>query len=227
MKITSDHGIQSLLATALLLAVPAGLRAQNATAHFISQTTNTTVAIQGTSTIHDWEMKGQLIGGFVDFPAGISFDLGQTTLPGLKDGNLPASVTARIPTKSVHSEAEIKADVMDNLMRDAMRETNFHVIEYHLAELKLRQPHAAGQPFVFDSKGELAIGGVTNKVAFPVSIVPLDKNKIVISGTNGLKMTDYKIEPPAPNIGLGLMKCGDAVKIIFNWTLIQNAPRQP
>jgi len=227
MKITSDHAFQSLLAAALLMAAPAGLRAQNAAAHYINQTTNTSVAIQGTSTLHDWEMKGPLIGGFVDFPAGISFDPGQTTLPGLKDGNLPAVVTARIPTKSIHSEAEIKADIMDNLMRDAMRETNFHVIEYHLAELKLRQPHVAGQPFVFDAKGELAIAGVTNKVAFPVSIVPLEKNKIIISGTNDLKMTDYKIEPPAPNIGLGLMKCGDAVKILFKWTLIQNAPKQP
>jgi hypothetical protein len=27
------------------------------------------------------------------------------------------------------------------------------------------------------------------------------------------------VEPPAPNFGLGLMKCGDDVKIIFDWTL--------
>jgi polyisoprenoid-binding protein YceI len=172
-------------------------------------------------------MKGQIIGGFIDFPAGLSFDLSQTNLPGLKDGLLPASVTARITVRSLHSEADHLPDVMDHLMQDAMKETNFHRIEFQATELKLHQPHLAGQPFVFDAKGDLAIAGVTNKVAFPVAIVPLGKDKILISGTNTLKMTDYKIDPPAPNFGLGLMKCGDEIKVLFQWTLLHLPPKQP
>jgi polyisoprenoid-binding protein YceI len=170
-------------------------------------------------------MKGPLIGGFVDFPAGLTFDLSQTNLPGLKDGILAASVTARITVRSIHSEADHLPEVMDHLMQDAMKETNFPRIEYHVTELKLQQPHLPGQPFLFDARGLLAIAGVTNKVAFPVAIAPLGRDSIKISGTNKLKMTDYKIEPPAPNFGMGLMKCGDDIKVIFDWTLRQIPPK--
>ena len=116
---------------------------------------------------------------------------------------------------------------MDRLMCEAMKETNFSTIDFHLTELKLQQPHAAGQPFVFDAKGELAIAGVTNKVSFPVTFEPLGKDSIKVTGVAKLKMTDYKIDPPAPNIGLGLMKCGDDIKIVFQWTLRHVQPRQP
>ena len=36
-------------------------------------------------------------------------------------------------------------------------------------------------------------------------------------------MTDFKIDPPAPKIALGLIKTGDDVKLIFEWML---APRK-
>jgi len=225
MKKPADLSRPLCLAAALLLAASAPLRAADPPVHYQAQPTNTTVAIQGTSTLHDWEMKGPLIGGFADFPAGLTFDLSQTTLPGLKDGLLAASVTARITVRSIHSEADHLPEVMDHLMQDAMKETNFPRIEYHVTELKLQQPHLAGQPFLFDARGLLAIAGVTNKVAFPVAIAPLGRDTIKISGTNKLKMTDYKIEPPAPNFGMGLMKCGDDIKVIFDWTLRQIPPK--
>ena len=88
-------------------------------------------------------------------------------------------------------------NVMDGVMQDAMKETHFPRILYHVTELKLKTPHVAGQPFAFDAKGDLAIAGVTNKVEFPVTIQPLDKSEIIISGTAKLKMTDYKVPPPA------------------------------
>jgi polyisoprenoid-binding protein YceI len=227
MKKNNNAPILLCLAAGLLLAAAASARPADPPLHYQAQPTNTSVAIQGTSSVHDWEMKGPIIGGFVDLPAGVDFDTNQATLPGLKDGILAASVMARITVRSIKSEADHLPEVMDHLMQEAMKETNHPRIEYHLTELKLRQPHLAGQPFVFDAKGDLAIAGVTNKVAFPVAIVPLGKDKILISGTNTLKMTDYKIDPPAPNFGLGLMKCGDEIKVLFQWTLLHLPPKQP
>jgi len=198
------------------------------TVEYRAQPTNTTVEIQGTSTFHDWEMKGTSIGGILDFPAGTVFDLSQATLPGLKDGSLPASGTASIAVRNIHSQVAVMPGVMDGVMQGAMKETNFPRIIYQVTALKLKTPHAAGQPFAFDATGNLAIAGVTNTVAFPVTIEPLDKGKIVVRGAASLKMTDYKVPPPAPNIaGLGIMKCGDEVKILFNWTLMQVPPKQP
>ena len=209
-------------APAVRVAPPAG-----SVVRYQAQAGDTTVTIQGTSTLHEWEMKGTLIAGFVEFPAGINFDLKQTSLPGLKDGVLPANVTARITVSSIHSDVTVMASVMDGLMQDAMKEKEFPRILYHVTELKLKAPHVAGQPFEFDARGDLAIAGVTNKVEFPVTIQPADNNKIKISGAAKLKMTDYKIEPPHPSIvGIGPLKCGDEVKVLFEWTL-QLPPTPP
>jgi len=228
MKKTTDNPVPFLLLASLLLAGPSPLRAADATVEYRGQSANTTVEIQGTSTFHDWEMKGTTIGGILDFPAGTVFDLSQTTLPGLKDGNLPASGKALIPVDMIHSQVAVMPGVMDGVMQGAMKATNFPRIVYQVTALKLKAPHVAGQPFAFDATGDLAIAGVTNKVAFPVTIEPLDKDKIIVRGAAQLKISDYKVPPPAPNIaGLGIMKCGDDIKVLFNWTLMIVPPKQP
>jgi polyisoprenoid-binding protein YceI len=193
----------------------------DATVHYQSQPKDCQVLIQGTSTLHNWEMKGPIIGGSVDFPAGVKFDTNQASLPGLVDGKLAAAVKTTIPVRSIRSEAETRPEYMERLMQAALKETNFARIEYRATELKMSTPHAAGQLFVFDADGELTIAGVTNKINFPVTIEAVDADKIKIHGEAKVKMTDYGVKPPAPDFGLGLMKCGDDVKIIFDWTLQQ------
>jgi polyisoprenoid-binding protein YceI len=224
MKRPRHCPVASLLAAWALLAGAALSRAADATVLYQAQPGASLVLIQGTSTLHDWEMKGPIIGGSIEFPAGARFDTNQAALPGLKDGKLAATVKASIPVRSIRSEADVKPEYMERLMQEAMKETNFARIEFRATELKIQEPRAAGQPFTFDAAGQLAIAGVTNHVSFPVTIVPLDTDKIKVHGEAKLKMTDYGVPPPAPNFGLGLMKCGDDINIIFDWTL---APKPP
>ena len=106
-----------------------------------------------------------------------------------------------------------------------MREPENKRIVYRLSELTLKEaPKAKDAPYVFDAKGELAVAGVTNKIAMVVNVLPLGDKKLKITGTMNLKMTDYKIEPPSPKIALGLIKTGDDVKLIFEWMLAQRKP---
>jgi hypothetical protein len=49
----------------------------------------------------------------------------------------------------------------------------------------------------------------------------VEGDKIKVSGTAPIKMTQYGITPPAPNWGMGMARCGDDVKIIFEWVLVQ------
>jgi polyisoprenoid-binding protein YceI len=102
-----------------------------------------------------------------------------------------------------------------------LKAEDFGRIEYTLTEMTFKGPHTAGAPFAFDTTGELSIAGVTNKVSFPVTIELLETNKIKVNATVPLKMTSYKVDPPEPNIGLGLMRCGDDIKIIIDWTLMR------
>ncbi len=186
---------------------------------YIGQPLGSSVKVDGTSTAHDWEMEGKMIGGYIEFGQEVKLDAAQTTLPGLKDGKVPVKIHALIPVTSIHAKVEHLPDVMDHLMQEHLKADQFGVIEYTLTEMTFKGPHEPGKPFAFDTTGILAIAGVTNKVSFPVTIAVLDGGRIKGEATVPLKMTSFKVDPPAPNIGLGLMRCGDDIKIIINWTL--------
>jgi hypothetical protein len=107
-------------------------------------------------------------------------------------------------------------------MWEHLKETENKRIIYRLTELTLKETaKAKDAPYVFDAKGELAVAGVTNKIAMVVNVLPLAENKLKVTGSTTLKMTDFKVEPPAPKIALGLIKTGDDVKLIFEWMLAQ------
>jgi polyisoprenoid-binding protein YceI len=178
-----------------------------------------TVKVQGTSTAHDWEMKGQLIGGSLELGSGVTLDPAQAAIPGVTDGKVPAKCNAIIPISSIKSEADHLPEVMERLMADALKEKQNPRITYQMTEMKVAGDHAAGQPFKFDTTGDLCIAGVTNKVTFPVTIDKMEGDKLKVSGSVTVKMTDYGVTPPAPSFGLGLMRCGDATTIVLDWIL--------
>jgi polyisoprenoid-binding protein YceI len=225
MKNKIDRQVACCAASLLLLS---GVRlfAADGPVRYQAPPNASLVRVQGTSPLHDWEMKGTSIGGFVEFANPVQFDTNQATPAGLQDGKLAVKVHAIVPIGAVHSEALEMPDTMDNLMQSTMKADQFRTIQYTTTALKLKTPHAAGTPFEFDADGELTIAGVTNKVSFPVTIAPsaTEKDNITISGQAKVKMTDYGVKPPAPNFGLGMMKCGDDVIILFDWTL---APKKP
>jgi polyisoprenoid-binding protein YceI len=106
---------------------------------------------------------------------------------------------------------------MDEIMYEKLKTSQ---IAFKLTELTLKESaKSKDAPYIFDAKGDLAVAGVTNSVAFPVNITLLDEGKAKATATVPLKMSDFKIEPPAPKIALGLIKTGDDVKIIFDWNL--------
>jgi len=188
---------------------------------YSSQPKGTSVKIDGTSTAHDWEMEGTMIGGYIEFGAGVKLDAAATDIPGVQDGKVPVKVKALIPVRQVRSKAEHRPDIMDGLMCEHLKEDQFPRIEYTLTEMTFKGPHAANTPFTMDTTGSLQIAGVTNLVSFPITITVLDDSKIKVNAVVPLKMTAFKVDPPAPNIGLGLMRCGDDIKIIIDWTLMQ------
>lgn len=206
-----------LFLTTIALASALSLHAEGN--RYQAQPANNKVRLEGTSTAHDWEMEGTLIGGFVEFDPAVQFDTAQPTIPGLKDKKLEVKSLVIVPVRSIKSDAKAMPQVMEGLMQETLKEPQFKKIECRITELTLKEPHAAGKPFDFDAAGELAIAGVTNKVTFPVSIDVAEKDHLKITGTAPIKMTAYGMKPPAPSFGLGLMKCGDEVKVIFDWNV--------
>ena len=80
---------------------------------------------------------------------------------------------------------------------------------------------------MFDSKGELCVAGVTNKITMPVMVTVLAENKVKFAGSVTVKMTDFKFEPVKIKVlGIGI-ETGDEVKLFFEWVATKKADAPP
>jgi hypothetical protein len=179
------------------------------------------VRIEGTSNVHDWQVEGNIIGGRLELGTDFPLDPAQA-----QPGKVEAEAQVSIPSRSLKS---VTADglpfnaQMDTIMYGKLLEQTHKSIQYKLGELVLTEvPKGAGEPFIFESKGELMVAGVTNSVAMPIRMTVLPEDKLKFSGTVSLKMTSFGIQPPEPPL-LGI-KTGDDVKLIFDWVVGRKKP---
>jgi len=202
---------RAALALATLLA--AGSLSAQTLVRFDAQFTGSKMKVDGTSTVHDWTMEGAIIAGALELDAAFLAAPDKT-----KPGPVSAKAQASVPVRSLKSGK----DSMDAVMQDAMKQAQFPKIEFRLAELALKEtPKSADGPFAFDSKGELVIAGVTNKISLPVTIQRVGPGRLKTTGSVPVKMSAHGITAPAPKIALGLIKTGDEVKVSFEWITAQ------
>ncbi len=169
------------------------------------------IKVDGTSTLHDWSVDSRIISGYMEWESSSQIDPSQATLPPLK---VSPKVEVLIPVRSLKSGK----DLMDNVMHEAMKMDKFPKIEYKLKEMKLKdEARKAGDPIRFDTKGDLTIAGVTKPVDMVVSIDKGSDGALKTTGSTGIKMTTFGVQPPAPKIALGTLTTGDDIKITFEW----------
>jgi hypothetical protein len=175
--------------------------------------------IEGTSNVHDWQVESSVISGSLEVGTGFPAEPGQAGTP----GKIEAKGDVFIPVRSLTSkekDGSHYSDAMDEIMWGKLLVATSPKILYHLTELTLKEAaKSKDAPNVFEAKGDLVVAGVTNKSTMTVNITPLADKKLKVAGSTAIKMTDFKIEPPAPKIALGLIKTGDDVKLIFEWIL--------
>ena len=209
---------------ALLLLAMVSLPAAGQTTTLAARS-GSKMRIEGTSNIHDWQVESPIIGGMMEVGPNFPLEPGQAATPGKVEAKAEVFIQVRM-LKSIEKDGKPYMDSMDAVMWEHMRETENKKIVYRLSELTLKEAaKAKDAPYLFEAKGDLAVAGVTNKITMTVSVLPLGEKKLKITGTTNLKMTDFKIEPPAPAIAMGMIKTGDDVKLIFEWRL--SPPRVP
>jgi hypothetical protein len=199
-----------------------GLSAQAAElARYNAKPGNLKMRIEGTSNIHDWQVEGSIIGGYLEVGPEFPVEPGQAATP----GKVEARGEAYVPVRSLFSiekDGKKYSDKMDEVMYEKMKAQENPRIVFKLTELVLKEPAKSKDgAYVFEAKGDLAVGGVTKSISMPVNVTPLGEKKIKITGTTSVKMSDFKIEPPAPKLALGMIKTGDDVKLIFEWMVAQ------
>lgn len=176
--------------------------------------------IEGTSTVHDWQCESPLILGYIEVGPNFPLEAGQNVAAGKVEVKGEATITVK-SLRSIEKDGKAYSDTMDQKMYEMMSYTNHSKIIFHPTELVLKEvPKDKNEPYLFDAKGELEIAGVKNTISMPVKVTLVPGGRIKISGTIGLKMTDYKIEPAS----IVFAKTGNDVKVIFEWVLGQRKP---
>jgi hypothetical protein len=204
-------------AALLLLACLSAQAADQMTKYYARS--GSKMRIEGTSTIHDWQVEGTLIGGFLEVGPNFPGEPGQEVSPGKVEAHAEPFIMVR-SLKSIEKDGKPYSDRMDEVMYEHLKAPQNPKIAFHLTELTLKEsPKSKDAPYVFEAKGQLAVAGVTNDVTMPIKVLPLGDKKLKVSGKTTLKMTDFKVEPPNP-LGLGI-KTGDPVTILFDWMVAQ------
>ena len=179
--------------------------------------------IEGTSNIQDWQVESPFIGGMLEVEPSFPLEVGDAVEPGPVQARAEVFIQVR-SLKSVEKDGRPYSNKMDEIMYESLREKQYPRIRYSLTGISLigATNHDGDIQYEFESRGELAIAGVTNQITMPVIARLLGDRKLKISGSTSLKMTSFHIDPPAPATVLGLIKTGEDVSIQFEWVV---APR--
>lgn len=194
------------IVTSLLLVTSFVLRAGQPV-RFTPAKAGNAVTIHGTSSLHEWEMKGASIGGAIETDP----ELWTTA------GEKPAAVAVSIPVASLRSAH----DRMDRIMREALKASANPNLRFELTTASLLK--TTGDAFVVRSSGKLTIAGVTREVVLDVTVQRIGEHRFVLSGEAPVRMTDYGIQPPVAM--MGTLKTGDAVTVAFRWTVDESGER--
>jgi len=163
--------------------------------------------LEGTSTVHDWTVSSGIMGGYIEFESDYPLDPAKPN----SDAKITPKVEVRISVRSLQSGKSL----MDDIMWDNLKVKENPYITYKLTEWKPRD-RKPGEPLQFDTKGDLTVAGVTKPIDMVVTLTP-EGNKLKATASKELKMSDFGMKPPAPSIGLGLIKTADEVKVTFDW----------
>jgi len=158
------------------------------------------IKIEGTSSLHDWEMKVEN----VQSVQRIEINANELVIH---------SVELKIPVKSITSDNSI----MDSKTFDALKGKQFPFVKFTATQSKL-----ALEKGVFKGKimGMLEIAGKTKQVEIPITGIIKDNNILEVNGSYRIDMTQYGVEPPTAMFGT--LKTGKYVLVSFSFELSTN-----
>ncbi|WP_108244345.1 YceI family protein [Muricauda brasiliensis] len=188
---------QSLLKTVILwisfTLVPLALSAQN----FKLNNGEGEVKVTGTSTLHDWEEVAEQKSGTIVLD---------------NTGELPKISSLKFIVESESLKSGKGA--MDKNTYKALETKDYKEIVFELKSVKSISPvTSASNKYKVVATGSLTIAGSTNTIDLPFNLT-IHEGKILLEGKKGLKMTDYKIEPPKAL--LGTITTGDEIEVHYN-----------
>jgi len=158
--------------------------------------------LDGDSSVHKWKAESRLVGG--------SFTVDTAALA--KPGSVEAKAEVKIPVRQIKSGKKKMDEVMHG--EKCFNIKKYPFIVFALNSLEVKQ--ARGSLSLCQAGGTITIHGVTKPLDMPVTIARAG-SKLTVKGVKTLKMSDFKITPPSPQLPTGKIVTKDEVKITFEW----------
>ncbi len=168
----------------------------NAQVGLVLKSNESILSVDGTSTIHDWEMvvenmKGNLLMASMD------------KIESIQEGEISFQVTS---LKSNHS-------LMNKKTYSALKKDKYPIIKGKIIKI-----YSVGE--IYKVELELSIAGITRNITSNFKNTKINSNQIKVKGNFALKLTDFDIEPPEAI--MGTIKAGQDVTIKYSLLFEKN-----
>ena len=172
------------------------------------------MVINGTSTLHDWNIKTAAMEGSAVL-------------------SLPAAggTAAKPAIESIHMVIGVNSlrgsdgAGMDGTIHDSLQGSQNPIISYDMTSAKLQSsPAGPGKAWQFATVGNLSVAGNWHPIHMALDITPGANGAIVISAEVKMKMTDCGVQPPTAF--LGAIRSRDDMTIDVTWNLKQTSAQK-
>lgn len=181
----------------LLVLFMGTVLASNAQTKYFLDNNSSNLVVEGTSSIHDWEMEAN------DLKSAIVLRFNENTLTTIEHVDFAS------PAKKILSDNSI----MNSKTHDALKVDKNPEIIFTLKSVNHLDVN--GNSISGVVTGNLKIAGIarTIRINFKGKMNP--DHFVTLSGTVPLKMSDFDIDPPTAM--LGALKTGDDIKVHFEF----------
>ncbi|OAQ40269.1 hypothetical protein A5893_04765 [Pedobacter psychrophilus] len=157
---------------------------------------NSSIKVSGSSNLHDWTMKDEVLTAASAFI--------------FKDGKLSDMTALSFSTKVVNLKSD--EDLLNSRAYKALNTEKYSTINFKLTSATVT-PLANGH-FTIKAIGKLQISGATKDVVLYADAIQNSDKTISCNGSEKLKMSEYGVKPPT--FMLGALKVTDEVTINYN-----------
>ncbi|MEO5911218.1 MAG: YceI family protein [Pelobium sp.] len=157
---------------------------------------NSSIKVSGSSNLHDWTMKNEVL------TAGATFIF--------KAGKLTDMTALNFSMKVTNLKGD--EDLLNSRAHKAMNAEKYSTINFKLSSATA-SPLANGH-YTIKAYGKLEISGTAKDVVLYADAVQNSDKTISCTGSEKLKMSDYGIKPPS--FMFGALKVTDDVTVSFN-----------
>lgn len=159
-----------------------------------------TMKIEGTSNVHDWEADVEEI----NIESNFNFSALESESP----SNPVETLTLNVPVEEMKSGK----GGLDRRMYGALKEDDHPNITFEFSSAEI-VGDTSDNSFQLKTSGTLTVAGVSQDITFPVEGTAMEDGTYRFTGSYEINMEDYDVDPPSAMFGA--VKSGEMVTISF------------